>query len=178
MPAWLIPAAISAGSALYGALKGGGKDPYGQYLKRAQSLLNPGAVTGDADAFYQAFLRSPAFSQSQSDIFSDQTNLQNRIGSNLANRGLFNTGIGAILPGLANSAGAYSMGRLRSQGYQSALERAMQLRQMLLQGIPQSQPNQFGNAFLGAGLSGIGDILKAYINSKYPSQKVPYGGQG
>src|SRR5574341_262122 len=113
MPAWLIPTLASLGSTAIGAAMGGGRDPYNEYLKRARAILNPGAILGDTSQFYNAFLGSPAFAQAQGDIIRASNNLMNRTVMGLANRGLFNTGIGAVLPGLAASAGAGQLGQLR-----------------------------------------------------------------
>lgn len=167
---WLIPGLASLGSGLVGGLLGGGRDPYKEYLRRAQQILNPQAILGDTGQFYQGFLNSPAYSQAQSGILGAGNSLMNRTALGLANRGLFNTGIGQILPGLASSSVANQLGSLQAGGWESALQRAMALRSQLAGMVPQTNPNQLGSSLMGAGISGLGDILKAYLAHAYPQR--------
>jgi hypothetical protein len=96
----------------------------------------------------------------------------NRTALGLANRGLFNTGIGQVLPGLAGSAGANALGSLRAGGWESAMQRALASRQSMLGAVPQSNPYQLGGSLMGAGIGGLGDILKAYLAHAYPQPQV------
>lgn len=169
----LLSSLISLIPTLGGLFKGAGKDPYKKQLARLQAILSPQALLGDTNSLYQGMVNSPAFAHSQSSALYSARNLANNTANSLANRGLFNTGIGAMLGPMSQAAGAFQLGNLRSGAYQNAFDQASRMRMALASGNPQTNPNQVPNALFGSGLSGLGDILGAYLRSKYPSNPAP-----
>lgn len=157
-----LAALFSGGSMLGGLLGGAGKqDAFQQYLRQLMRFTNPGQIGQDTNALFKQFTNSPAFSFAQNANIMGANTLQNQLGSRLGQSGLGQSGIGQAAQSMANSSLGPSMGRLYAGGYQGASQMAQELARMRVSGLqggpmPLNVPGQF----FGAGMGGLGDVLK------------------
>lgn len=162
----LLPLLLSGGTAL-GGLLGGNQDPFQQYLGQLNKITNPGNIGADTNAFYKQFLGSPAFSAAQTANMGAANSLRNQMAGRLGASGLGATGIGQAAQGMAGSQFGGLQSKLYSGGWQGAQDMASRLAQLRVSGLGGApQPwNMSGNLF-GAGMGGLGDILKWYLNQQ------------
>lgn len=164
---------LSGGSTLWGLFNQ--KDPYKDYLKRLGRLANPQQIGADTNALFQQFLGSPAFSQMQGAAIGGSNALSQALSQQVGQQGLGGTGIGAAM----RASGAGNLGALMQRvygtGWQQSQEGAMRLLQARLSGL-QGAPamGNMGKDVFGAGLSGLGDLLRLL----YARQNPQLFGQG
>jgi hypothetical protein len=157
MPLPLLPLGISAAGSLISGLLGRGQDR-AERKRRAElmRLASPDHLRMLQNQLYSQYLSGPAFSQARRGAFNASTNMQNRLQSGLAARGLSTSGIGTIAPSLAGSSLANILGQLRTNAYgQSGSQAAgLQAQQLATLGGLGPSSNYAGQAVAG----GLGDL--------------------
>lgn len=157
-----LMALLSGGASIFGGLTA--KDPFQQYLRQLQQFANPQQIGNDTQAFYRQFLNSPAFSAAQGQNIAGSNVVRNELASRLGASGMGGGGIGAAASSLGQSSLAPLMSRLYASGWQGAQRMASDLARLRVGGMGQGPaPYNMGGNVMGAGLSGLGDVLRAYL---------------
>src|SRR5438477_6467786 len=95
-----------------------------RWQQHLMSLLSQGNLFNTTGQFYNQFLGSPAYVQAQHGAFQRGNMLQGGIANALAQRGLGQSGLGAIAGPLGQSAAAGMLGNVRTGAYNNALQAA------------------------------------------------------
>lgn len=178
-----LMALLSGGTSLIGGLMAKGNDPFSQYMKIMQQFANPQTIGGNTKQFYQQFLQSPAFAGAQNANFGMANNIRSQMASRLGQSGMGLSGIGQTAQAGANSALGPLMSQLYSQGWQGAQGQAMDLLSQQLGGLRGApQPWNLGGQLFGAGMTGLGDVMKMFMMRNRPTGGAggtwQYGGGG
>lgn len=141
-----------AGSLLSLFQKNDPSEQYRKYFENMQALFSPQNINNRTNEFYQQFLRSPAYAQSQSSLARGANTIQGQYARGAAGMGT-TTGIGQAAKALSSGAYGSGLSQLQAGGYNSSLEAA--LKALAAQagaagGLPVGQPfgmqQQFGGA--------------------------------
>lgn len=141
----------------------GRQDPskqYQQYFQQLQGLFSPSSIGNRSNEFYQQFLRSPAYANSQRALQGGSNAFQGAYARRLGGVGA-QTGVGNVGAGLAAANYGGNISQLHAQGYQGALQQALDSLRMqagAAGGFPLNQPTNFqGN--LAGGMGGLNQWL-------------------
>lgn len=166
----LLPLLLGGGSTLLGGLMN--KDPYAEIMRKIAQWSDPRQIGRDTDMFNRQFLGSSAFGSAKGANLGAANNIRNQLQSRLAGSGLGSTGIGQAAQSLGNSALGPLMSKLYAGGYEQSQNMAQMLMRSRLATLGAAgQPQNIGGGIMGAGLGSLGDLLKMYMNSKYPQQQ-------
>src|SRR5438552_2959096 len=96
-------------------------DPRAELQRRIAQLYSPGNIANQTRAFQSMY----PYSGAQASIAGATNSLSNQLQGTLGERGLNQSGVGAISNALARSSGGFKLADLNSQAWQESLANAM-----------------------------------------------------
>jgi hypothetical protein len=175
MPAWLLPALLTAGgmgSSLWAS--GQRRNEFNRMMRMMQYYQSPKNILAETEGLYRGMLQSPMFSSAQGDVLSGaraaQSALQGRmVGSGVTGgMNVMGQALGAGLPGI-------EMGKLRSGMFANALEQTQRniAGRLQMAGGTMGQPSG-AETTLGSLFAALGPLLRQWMLTR----RLNPGGQG
>lgn len=129
-------------------------------LRMLGKFTDPKMLAGNANQLYALLLNSPAFADSLRSLAAGANSARSGINSNLAQRGLLGSGIGALTQGSAAGFEGFGKSQIHAQTFQQALGLASELMRMRIGGAQGFGPQRnVGADVFGASLDAIGKWL-------------------
>lgn len=180
MPMGLDDLLLGALTSFAPTLLGGmfqGNDPREALRRQIMQLYSPGNVASQTRAFQSLY----PYSGAQTQIANAANNLGNQLGATLGERGLNQSGVGAVGNALARSSGGFQLANLNSQAWQESLANAMRNIQSNAQNLVGyggvgPTPNYTQQLF-GTGLSNFGNYMKQYMGRNQQTGTSPWSSQ-
>jgi hypothetical protein len=127
LPAFVVPAAIAALSALFNRIGAG--QAYGQkdrLMKALMAMLSPGNIGNEADQLFSTYQRSPMYTGLRTTAMNNASTLASGLQTSFARRGLSTSGIAGVAEPLARSSFANTFMGIDSDLFANALSTARQ----------------------------------------------------